>query len=551
MRLPIEREEKLRIDAYAVNHLPIVTAFASKLGLVELINHLIPCEMEVEPGVIFLGMILDTLSGRSPLYLLENLFDQQDTGLLLGKELPPGYFADHNVARVMDRAYDIGSTRIYSEIARRALKLYNVSTRHVSFDTTSVSVYGEYNSAADLKITNGYSKDHRPDLKQFLVSMLCVDRNIPIFGKAEDGNASDKKLNHTILSSISKHMHHHGIEPGAFIYIADSAMVTEENLVALGADTLFITRLPANYKECGRVIKATCDAEQWTDLGVLAITKPTRNRPATQYKAHESEVVPYRALVVHSSAHDKRRRKRIERELATERKELQGRLKAVTGMEYFCRADACKAAEDFDKLRSKYYRIESGIKEVPKYYRGRPKAGVPRIREMRFCITADLAENQEAIEQMREEAGCFVLLSNVPDKDENAYDADALLRAYIDQHGIEQNFGFLKDPAIANAIFLKKSERIEILGLVLLMSLLIWRLIEHSMREYVRENEKELPGWQKSQTKRPTTYMMTTKFKGIIVIKIEKRRKLSKPLNDEQKEYLAAMGIRENIFTDP
>ena len=36
----------------------------------------------------------------------------------------------------------------------------------------------------------------------------------------------------------------HGVAPGAYIYVADAALVTEENLAALG-DTRFITRLPA------------------------------------------------------------------------------------------------------------------------------------------------------------------------------------------------------------------------------------------------------------------------------------------------------------------
>ena len=60
--------------------------------------------------------------------------------------------------------------------------------------------------------------------------MLCVGRNIPLLGSCEDGNGSDKSINNTVLSRISKHMAKHGLEPGAFIYIADSAMVTKDNL---------------------------------------------------------------------------------------------------------------------------------------------------------------------------------------------------------------------------------------------------------------------------------------------------------------------------------
>jgi len=53
------------IEAYQVQHLPIVKAYADKIGLVEVINQLMPTEMDVDPGTIGLGMILDTLSGRS------------------------------------------------------------------------------------------------------------------------------------------------------------------------------------------------------------------------------------------------------------------------------------------------------------------------------------------------------------------------------------------------------------------------------------------------------------------------------------------------------
>ena len=32
-------------------------------------------------------------------------------------------------------------------------------------------------------LTHGHSKDHRPDLKQFMTELLCVERGVPIFGR--------------------------------------------------------------------------------------------------------------------------------------------------------------------------------------------------------------------------------------------------------------------------------------------------------------------------------------------------------------------------------
>ena len=49
-----------------------------------------------------------------------------------------------------------------------------------------------------------------------------------------------------------------------------------------------------------------------------------------------------------------------------------------------------------------------------------------------------------------------------------AHSARDILTVYKDQHGTEQNYGFLKDPVLVNSLFLKKPERIEALGLILL-----------------------------------------------------------------------------------
>ena len=90
-----------------------------------------------------------------------------------------------------------------------------------------------------MKIVYGHSKGHRPDLKQFMVKMLCVDRTIPVFGATEDWNASDKIVNNEVLTPISKYMADNGIKKEGFIYIADSAMVTRKNLEKIGDDIQF------------------------------------------------------------------------------------------------------------------------------------------------------------------------------------------------------------------------------------------------------------------------------------------------------------------------
>jgi len=553
------------IEAYQVQHLPLVKAYADKIGLVEVINQVVPTEMDVDPGTIVLGMILDTLSGRSPLYRLEEFFTHQDTALLLGKAVAPEVFKDDTVGRVLERLYDVGTMKIFTACVVRADQVYGLDKRYVHFDTTSISVYGDYlppegqpgqqEQAVPFTITHGYSKDKRPDLKQFVFSTLCVDRAVPLWGKPEDGNASDKTVNNTVLSNIATFLAKHGVAPGAYIYVADAALVTEDNLAALG-DTLFISRLPATYNECGRLITEAVAHNTWEDVGVLAHTKPTKHRPGTSYKAYEGEVTlygtPYRAVVVHSSAQDKRRQQRLARDIQTSSSTMQTTARAAEQQEYFCRADADAAAARLRAVSAAYHRLEVAVEERLVYGRGRPSAHKPRpITARRYRLKTAISPQTERIARMEEEAGCFVLLTNVPTAGELAHSARDILTVYKEQHGTEQNYGFLKDPVIVNSLFLKKPERIEALGLILLLALLLWRLMERTMRTYVDTTRTPLPGWDKKATERPTAFMMITKFAGVIVFKCGHDRQLARPLSVVQQQYLTALDVPATCCTLP
>jgi uncharacterized protein DUF4277 len=82
------------IEVYPVHPLPIIKAYADHLGLVGLIKHSVPTERDVDAGTVVLGLVLDTLSGRSPRYRFAEFFAHQAPELLLGKACPPQAFTD-------------------------------------------------------------------------------------------------------------------------------------------------------------------------------------------------------------------------------------------------------------------------------------------------------------------------------------------------------------------------------------------------------------------------------------------------------------------------
>lgn len=198
-----------------VGHLPVVATFCRRIGLADVINAAVPTQMAVDVGTVVQLMVLDTLSGRSPLYRLERFARSVDTGLLLGRNIPALAFNDTTLGRAMDAIYAVGTEQLFSQVAFRAARSFplDMDMRHVHFDTTSVSVWGDYalctNEEDQLQVTNGHSKDLRPELKQFLVKMLCIHHNIPIVGGCESGNTSDKTINNAVLTNLSKYMAQH------------------------------------------------------------------------------------------------------------------------------------------------------------------------------------------------------------------------------------------------------------------------------------------------------------------------------------------------------
>jgi len=549
------------IRACDVKFLPIVSSYARTLGLVDEVDRLCGSKRGISDGQIVLALVLDALSGRSPLFRLPQAFAKLDTELLLGEAISPERLNDDAVGRALDRIYEAGTSKVLSAVALRAVKLFNLDTTHVHHDTTSHTVYGDYDLYGETShdqpfvITFGFSKDHRPDLKQLVQSLLCVDSGIPISSTCENGNLSDKVANRNLIPMMVERMRELGQDN--FLYVADSALVTRDNLALMDdwkTGFRFVSRLPASYKECGKAVAKAVKQDTWQDLGTLSEEPVTNKRKPAHYHGFETVVdlygVWYRALVTHSDAYDERRTKRLERALEQDRVEVERIASEEEKIEYACAPDAQAALSRLPKGR--FHELVGQVEEKPIYTTGRPKAdGTRKIKRTTYRLKISLQPREQAIARARAEAGCFVLITNEPEEAMGGLKSKELLRAYQDQHSVEQNFGFLKDPVIVNALFLKSPRRIEALGLVLVLALMVWRLMERTMRISLKESTSTVIGWDKRRTSRPTSFMMTTKFVSVIVIRTDERRFLAEPLDPVQERYLQILGLSAAVFTNP
>lgn len=473
------------LNAYKVASLPIIANFLQKLGVTSHVDKHVASPQNISSGQIVSAMVMDTLAGRSPLYKLHEFFIGQDTELIFGSSLAASDFNDNNVGKVLDNIHTYGASKLFSQISWEACQRYDLDDGFAHYDTTSVSVYGDYEGFGDpganrIAITYGHSKDKRPDMKQFMMDALCVKGNIPLLGAVLSGNTSDKKANNAELTQVASHIKKYGLDPMAYVYVADSALICKDNLEAL-TQQHFISRLPANYKVEQAAINTAYEANTWTELGSLALdVDPSSKRPSARYKLHETTVdlygVSYRAIVVHSSAHDKRRTKKLDKQIAAEKEAFLKLAKKTSKETLNCPSDAQNRLEAILKAHPlHHHELEATITQTHIYARGRPKAGQERrIAKTRYQITLTLKEQTEAIARIRERSGCFVLISNVPSEGpERHHNASEILQAYKDQNGIEMNFRFLKDKQFVNNTFLKNPERIEALGFILLLLSLI------------------------------------------------------------------------------
>jgi hypothetical protein len=97
----------------------------------------------------------------------------------------------------------------------------------VFFDTTSIYFEGEGGEALGER---GFSKDHRPDLKQMVVGVVINDEGRPICCEMWPGNTTDVKTLVTITEGLRQRF-----QIQRFCIVADRGMISAENLKYLEA----------------------------------------------------------------------------------------------------------------------------------------------------------------------------------------------------------------------------------------------------------------------------------------------------------------------------
>jgi len=493
-----------------LDHHGIVAGICDEIDLVAQIDRLVPApRRQVSIGQAVKAMVINALGfvGR-PLYLTPEFFANKPVELLIGPGITAEMLNDDSLGRALDWLFEAGLTKVFAQVASHALRRYGIEHRFVHVDITSFHVHGAYEKDQEpgvIRIVRGYSRDHRPDLKQVIVGLLTTYRSaLPAWIQALDGNAADVRVVPGLIKAYVQQFRE-GEEP---YFVADSALYAEENLQAL-SEVKWVSRVPERIALAQRLEETVpvADMRQSSLAGYRLL------EVCTTYGS-----VPQRWIIVCSEAARKRDLAALEKRIEREAEKIEKELRKLA-REEFASPKALDAAVARKGRGWKYHTVEfTWVANLHYGRRGRPAADAEPGWVGWRIEGWQIRRDEEAVERARARCGKFILATN--ELDAEALPAEEILLAYKGQGvGPERGFRFLKDPMFfADSLFLKSPRRIMALIMVMGLALLVYALAEHKLRQELQARNESIPNQVGKPTQRPTMRRIFQMFEGIDVL---------------------------------
>jgi transposase len=490
-----------------LDHLGIVAGIVDEIGIIERINDVLGTDTRerVNAGEVVKAIILNGLGFVSkPLYLFSQFFEDKAIENLLGEGIKAEDLNDDKLGRVMDKLYKYGLTKLFLIIALEVVKKYEISTKYSHLDSTSLHLHGEYNNRLDnqekeleiirenpIIITQGYSRDHRPDLKQCILDLIVSsDGDIPLFFRGGSGNESDKTVFGKILVEYSKQIDFESI------MVADSALYSENNLKLMD-NIKWISRVPLSIKKAKNLVKAFLSSEL--------------NKSEIKGYSYQEQKVTYggieqRWLLVESEDRKKADLKKLTQKVKEEFLKIGKQIAKLAKDGFEQPSLAISKIKELDS-KLKYHKI-SEMKIIEEEIKN---------KKVIYKVVGELIENQELITENQNSCGRFILATNILDT--TKLEASEILRIYKQQQSSERGFRFIKDPLFfADSLFVKNPERVETMMMLMGLCLLVYNLGQRQLRSSLKTEKATVKNQLNKPTERPTLRWIFQCFQGIHVL---------------------------------
>jgi len=436
---------------------------------------------------------------------------------------------DDRVARSLDALVTPRARTLFFRLALHIIEQFELDTRRIHHDTTTVTFAGMYNSSnREPRITRGVNKDHRPDLKQLVFGLnVTAYGAVPISHEVYSGNRTDDTIHRSNVDRLRQILRRTD-----FIYVADSKLATRKNLAYVAKYGMkFVTVLPRTRVEDKRFRKSLRQGEpvRWRKLLEIENSRRKSDPPVIYYSTADGPGQTregYRIIWIRSS--QKTELDALAREKSLEKAEaelfdLNTRLN---------RGKLAKRAAIQNKVkdilakhqcqRFLQVRIASQTHiETKRLRRGRPRKGEPVKRVRTRIYHLEVSRNKERLRAEARTDGIFPLATNL---ETTKAPKKEVLRIYKYQPYVEKRHSLFKSELDVAPVYIKKPLRA--VGLVhsVFLAMTLDALIERIVRlNMIRDDICALPILPEGrETRTPTTARILEMFSDVCWYEFER-----------------------------
>jgi len=497
--MPAALPDDIQLESLEVGAAPVVRLFLQRLQLQDLFDRHLPTlpgrPPALESSTVLCLLLTNLLLARQPLYAIPEWARRrvpECIGLLPGQaEL----LNDDRIGRALDHLRRADRASLLTALVLHVVRAFDIDLTEFHQDTTTVTFSGAYAAQVDAdlpdrppRITFGYNKDHRPDLKQLLYSITISDDGaVPIHCKLYDGNTTDDAVHIDTWSFLQKI-----VGNSDFLYVADSKLCSRDNMSYIATrHGRFLTVMPRTRSENDwfRQLVQTTELP-WQE--VHRQPNPRRRQgPDVVYHAVESpqrSSEGYRLLWYRSSQKEEQdRQSRLDR-LERARDRVAG-LRGQGRRQGFATAEEARQAGERvvnEEQVERWLRVIV-TEEVDEVYRqigpGRPGPDTEYRRVENRRYRPGLEEDGEALRRECLCDGLFPLMSN----DESLSLKEALGK-YKYQPFVEKRHEQLKSVFAVAPVWLKNVGRVESLLWLYFVVELVAALLEREVRQRMGES---------------------------------------------------------------
>lgn len=489
-------------DVKNIGCMGVIAGLFIEYQIIEKIDQLIPKRSnnhKITHGEVILAMILQGLGfGGQRLYLATEYFKQASLEGIFRPEIVANDFNATTMARTLDRIYEYGPTRFFTNLCLSIIMKNKMLTKLIHIDTTSFSVTGKkYKNEGSIELKKGYSKDHRMDLKQLVFLLATTEDGLPLLVESHSGNSTDGEIFQNAIKMIQNNLKE---EVDDKLFVLDSSLYSKDFISNEYIKSSWITRVPESIKLCREALETNYFDDEW-----IIIDKD------------------YKYVVLSSSYGGKvqrwvlvRNRKSKYKELAslkawliTQEDLIRKKLNGIHSRKYSTKEAAIADITPLilnHKLFNITYNIIAVKNKVPK-----SKRKIARS----YKIVGRFDRNDPAIRKKEMKKGLFILATNITD--ENEISSEQILKAYRSRNdAIEKNFKFYKCQENGfNKFYFQKESRIEAMLVVMSISLFINNLSQKKIREFLVNTGASVRNQKGKATQNPTFQWVRQLMGGI------------------------------------